>query len=165
MGSGWESPYNVGMPTHRSHVGSSVNVREVALNRVLRLGGLAGLAVLAGILAGCSVFRQATPTPQPTTVVQITADQAAQAMQGDNFYATYGRNTLLIQGTVAVVDQQPHHLIVTLATGWQTQVLCDLGSQTAAIKPGDTLTLRVPDPENDVLRQDGALFIKNCALA
>ena len=124
----------------------------------------ATLALLT-LLAGCSVFRQAPPTPQPTTVVQITADQAAQAMHDDNFYATYGRNALLIQGSVAAVDPQPNHLIVTLATGLETRLLCDLGSQTAAIKPGDVLTVRVTDPENDVLRQDAALFIRNCGLA
>lgn len=124
----------------------------------------ATLALLS-LLAGCGLFRETPPTPQPTTVVQITADQAAQAMQDDNFYATYGRHTLLIQGTVAAVDQQPNHLIVTLTTRLQTSVQCDLGSQTAPLKPGAALTLRVTDPENDVLRQDGALFIKNCALA
>jgi hypothetical protein len=122
------------------------------------------LALLTA-LAGCGLFRQAPPTPQPTTVVQITAGQAAQAMEDDNFYATYGRTSLLIQGTVAAVDQQPNHLILTLATGLETRLLCDLGSQTAAVKPGDRLTLRVTDPENDVLRQGAALFIKNCAVA
>lgn len=123
----------------------------------------AKLALLLA-LSSCGVFRETPPTPQPTNVVQISADQAAQAMQDDHFYTTYGHSTLLIQGIVAAVDQQPNHLIVTLATSRPTQVQCDLGSLAAALKPGDALTLRVTDPENDVLRQDGALFIKNCVM-
>ena len=127
---------------------------------------LLACATLALLLAlsGCGVFRETPPTPLPTTVVKISADQAAQAMQDDNFYATYGHSTLLIKGSVVAVDPQPNHLIVTLATSLPTQVQCDLGSLAAAVKPGDTLTLRVTDPENDVLRQDGALFIKNCVM-
>ena len=98
------------------------------------------LAVLAS-LAGCGLLRETPVTPQPTTVVQVTADQAAQAMDEDRFWSTYGRSALLIQGTVAALDQQPNDLIVSLATSGQTQVLCDLGTADAAIKIGDLVVV------------------------
>jgi|SRR5579859_995039 len=134
-------------------------------NPALKLALLAGLAMLAALLAACSVFRQALPTPRPTTVAQVTADQVAQAMENDEFYSTYGHTTLLVQGTVAAVDPQPAHFTITLATGIRTKVLCDLGQQTPSIKVGDAVTIRSADPENDVARQDAAVFIKNCTLA
>ena len=125
---------------------------------------LVALALLLGALAACSVFRQALPTPVPTTVAQVTADQVAQAMDDDEFYSTYGHTTLLIQGTVAALDPQPSHFTLTLDTGVRTKVLCDLGQQTPPIKVGDTVTVRSANPENDVQRQEAAVFIKNCTL-
>jgi hypothetical protein len=125
---------------------------------------LAALAVLLGALAACSIFREASPTPRPTTVASVTANQVAQAMDNDEFYSTYGHTTLLIQGTVAALDPQPGHFTVTLDTGVRTKVLCDLGQQTAPVKVGDSITVRSADPENDVQRQNASVFIKNCTL-
>ena len=131
-----------------------------------RLASLAALVLLLSFtLAGCGVLREPSPTPAPTTVAQVTADQVAQAMEADSFYATYGHTTLLVSGTVAGVDPGPGHFIITLGTNETTQVLCDLGGQSPAIKFGDTLTVRSADPENDVLRQNGDVIIQNCTLA
>jgi len=123
------------------------------------------IIILALALAGCGVLREAPVTPPPTSVVQITADQAAQAMDEDRFWSTYGHSALAIQGTLAALDQQPNDLTVTLATTRQTQVVCDLGRQSTALKAGQAVTVQVSDPENDVERQDGAVFIKNCHVA
>jgi len=123
---------------------------------------LALIVILALALPGCGVFREAPVTPPPTSVVQITADQAAQAMDEDRFWSTYGHSALAIQGTLAALDQQPNDLTVTLATTRQTQVVCDLGRQSTSLKAGQGVTVQVSDPENDVERQDGAVFIKNC---
>jgi len=150
------------MQTPRARFARTATISGRPSNPALRL---ALLAVLAALLAGCSVFRQALPTPRPTTVAQVTADQVAQAMDNDEFYSTYGHTTLLVQGTVTAVDPQPAHFTLTLATGVRTKVLCDLGQQTPAIKVGDAVTIRSADPENDVARQDAAVFIKNCTLA
>ncbi len=122
------------------------------------------LATLALLLAACSLLREPPATPRPTTVAQVTADDVAQAMDEDRFYSTYGHTTLLIKGTIAAVDPQPGHLTVTLATSVRTQVLCDLGGLTPSLRVGDVITVRSMDPENDVLRQDAAVFIRNCAL-
>jgi len=124
---------------------------------------LAAALLLIG-LCGCGLLREPLATPKPTTVVQVTADQVAQAMDGDVFYATYGQTTLLIQGTVADIDRQPNHFILNLATHGDTQVLCDLGNKTLAIKAGDSVTVRSADPENDVARQDAAVLIHNCTI-
>jgi hypothetical protein len=134
-------------------------------NPVRPLGPAALTIWLLISLAACGLLRQPPATPRPTTVVQVTADQVAQAMDEDRFYATYGQTTLLIQGAVAAVDQQPDHFIVTLATSGPTQVLCDLGTTTPAIKVGETVTVRSANPEQDVARQDAAVLIHNCTLA
>jgi len=129
------------------------------------LTGLLARAVLLMALSACSLLREPLPTPAPTSVAHVTADQVAQAMDDDNFYNIYGHTTLLVQGVVAALDQQPNHLTVSLATGVRTKVACDLGSASPAVKIGDTLTVRSADPENDVTRQDAAVVIKNCTIA
>lgn len=127
--------------------------------------GFAACAILLLIsLSACGLFREPLPTPRPTTVAQVTADQVAQAMDDDAFYATYGQTSLLIQGTVAAVDQQTNHFIVTLATGVRTKVQCDLGNKAPAVKVGDTITIRSANPEQDVARQDAAVLIHNCTI-
>jgi predicted small lipoprotein YifL len=120
--------------------------------------------LLLAALAGCGLLREPLPTPRPTTVARVTADQVAQAMDSDQFYATYGQTALLIEGSVASVDPQPDHFIVTLATGVHTKVQCDLGNRAPPIKAGDTITVRSADPEHDVSRQDAAMMIRNCAI-
>jgi predicted small lipoprotein YifL len=130
-----------------------------------RAGSFAACAILLLVgLAACGLFREPLATPRPTTVAQVTADQVAQAMDEDRFYATYGQTTLLIQGTVAAVDQQPDDFIVTLATGVRTKVLCDLGNKAPAVKVGDIIIVRSADPEHDVARRDAAVLIHNCTL-
>ena len=127
-------------------------------------GTAVGAMLLLICLPACGLLREPLATPQPTSVVQITADQAAQAMDEDRFWAAYGHTVLLIQGTVAAVDPQPDHFILTLGTNRDTVVLCDLGAKTPAIKAGDTITVRSTDPEKDVARQPGSVLIHNCAI-
>ncbi len=129
------------------------------------IGWVAPLLLLLGLLAGCSLFREPLPTPRPTTVAQVTADEVAQAMDQDRFYSTYGQSPLLVRGSVAALDPQPAHFTVVLATRGPTQVLCDLGNQSPPLKVGDLITVRSADPEHDVERQPGAALIKNCTLA
>src|SRR5579859_3286220 len=105
------------MHTPHARFARTAALSDQPSNPALKLGVLAGLAMLAALLAGCSVFRQALPTPRPTTVAQVTAVQVAQAMNNDEFYSTYGHTTLLVQGTVTAVDPQPAHFTLTLATG------------------------------------------------
>jgi len=125
---------------------------------------ISGALVLLIGLAGCGLLREPLATPRPTSVVQVSADQVAQAMTDDRFYATYGQTTLLIQGTVAAIDRQPGHFIVALTTSGPTQVFCDLGNKTAAVKAGDSITVRSAAPEHDVARQAADVLIHNCAL-
>ena len=115
-------------------------------------------------LSACGLLRESLATPRPTTVAQVTAEQVAQAMDEDRFYATYGQTTLLIQGTVAAVDQQPDDFVVTLATSVRTKVLCDLGNNAPGVKVGEAITVRSANPEKDVARQDAAVLIHNCTL-
>jgi hypothetical protein len=137
-----------------------VNLRS---NHVRLTSYVAG-AILLICLSACGLFREPLATPRPTTVAQVTADQVAQAMDDDTFYATYGQTSLLIQGRVAAVDQQANHFIVTLATGVRTKVQCDLGNKAPAVRVGDTITIRSANPEQDVSRLDAAVLIHNCTI-
>jgi hypothetical protein len=133
---------------------------RLAANHSLSLGAA---LVLIG-LSACGLLREPLATPRPTSVVQVSADQVAQAMDNDQFYATYGQTTLLIEGTVAAIAPQPEHFILTLATSGSTSVMCDLGNKAAAIKVGDRVTVRSADPEKDVARQDAGVLIRNCTV-
>jgi hypothetical protein len=122
------------------------------------------LAALGLGLAACGVFREPLATPAPTAVVQISADEAAQAMADDHFWASYSHSTLLIQGTVAAIDSQPQHFILSLATSGSGDVQCDLGSPAQPPTLGDRITVRSANPQNDVVRQGDGLLIRNCTL-
>jgi hypothetical protein len=43
-------------------------------------------------------------------------------------------------------------------------VLCDLGNKAAAIKVGDSITVRSANPGQDVARQDAGVLIRNCTI-
>ena len=123
------------------------------------------LFLLTLLLSACSVFRETLPTPAPTTVVTITAADAAKAMDEDRFWSTYGHNTLLVTGSVSGVDPEPGDFTITLDTGENTAVLCDLGNKTPPVRVGDSVTVRATDPEKDVQRADAGVFIQNCSLS
>jgi hypothetical protein len=122
------------------------------------------LFVLVG-QAACNALRETPPTPQlslPT--IQVTADQVAQSMQQDDFFSTYGLNTLIISGTVSSIDRQANDLIVELKTSVPTRVFCELGNQSSSVHVGDAITVRSVLPNRDVTRRGSDMLIKNCTL-
>ncbi|MCL4561394.1 MAG: hypothetical protein M1281_12350 [Chloroflexi bacterium] len=110
------------------------------------------------------IFREATPTPQPTTVEQVSADQIAQAMQADSFYSEYGSVDLLIQGVVSSISQKENGVIVEFKTSVPLKVQCDLGDQAVNFHPGDTITVRVANPRENVARETGEIIMQDCAI-
>ena len=131
--------------------------------------GILGIFVVVGLLmAGCSslqkMAREATPTPLPTLVSQVSADQVAQAMQEDRFFSAYGHSQLMIRGKVASISQQGGHAIVEFQTAETTRVQCDLGTHSYNVHPGDQITLEEPDPRSNASREPGIVFLKNCII-
>jgi len=125
------------------------------------------ICLLFTSLAACGGLREPQPAAQPNPIlpiVHVTSDQIARAMQEDRFFAVYGQTTLLIQGTVLSVNQQGNDLVVALDTSLSIKVLCDIGSQSAAVHVGDTITVKSAYPERDASRQPSAVMLKNCSI-
>ncbi len=139
----------------------------------MRKFGLAGaltLALLAG-LSACSLLRESPAAAQPGStpnpafpVVHVTADQVAQAMEEDHFFADYGYTTLLIQGTVLSARRQAGDLVISLDTSVPTKVMCNLGNYAGIVQVGSTVTVQSVYPERDASRQPSAVMIKNCSI-
>ena len=115
-------------------------------------------------LAGCnlSALRNPTPTPLPTAVVKVNADEVARAMQEDNFYGEFSPNMLLIEGTVLSVRRQGSGMEIELQTSVPTKVLCDLSSQANGVQAGDSITVQALAA--DAQRAPSAVVLKNCSL-
>ncbi len=139
--------------------------------RPLFLFRIAIVLLLLAILAACQYLREPNPAAPPVAspnpafpVVHLTADEAAQAMEQDRFFSTYGQSTLLIQGTVSATRRQDADLFVTLGTTVPTKVICDLPNYLGIVRVGDTVTVQAAYPQRDASRQGSTVMIKNCAI-
>jgi hypothetical protein len=122
------------------------------------------LPLLLLLLASCSALREIPPTPDPTQIevslVRLTPDQIAQAMQADQFYANYNGMTLSVQATVAGVSQQNGDWMMELKSTTTIKVLCDLGKAATSIQIGDAVTVQAFT--KDVQRQGASIVLANC---
>ena len=114
-------------------------------------------------LAACG-SRESSTAPQVTSatpVVHVTAEQIAQAMQDDRFFADYGNTTLVVQGIVSSVTQQNGDVIIRLKTSGPMKVLCHLGNHLPKLTVGDTITVQSADPQ----RNGSAVGLWNCSVS
>ncbi len=137
----------------------------------LSIAKLAIILLLLAMLSACQYLREPSPTPAPIPspnpaypVVHLTADQAARAMEDDEFFSDYGQSTLLIQGTVSATRRQDADLLITLDTTVPTKITCDLANYLGIVRVGDTVTIQSAYPRRDASRQGSTLMLKNCTL-
>ena len=109
-------------------------------------------------MVGCISSQRSTLASQPTTLVSITADRLAHAMQDNVYYITYGDATLLVQGTVNAVSTQGSDRVIELETDISTKVLCDIGSQSTSLKTGEMITVE----SEGITRQGPSVLLKPC---
>jgi hypothetical protein len=86
-------------------------------------------------------------------------------MQDDQFFTDFGDTTLLVEGTLAAIEQQGGHTRLRLATGQAFDVVCDSGQQTPAIEVGQLITVRSANPRRDASRDASSVLLANCSLA
>ena len=124
------------------------------------------IALLVSLTACAFAPQQpVTPPPQPTfPSVHVTADQAAQALQNDSFFSTYGQTILLIQGTVTSIGQQDGNYTVALATTGPAKVFCDIGANVPTVNVGDVITVQSANLQQDASRETSGLLLKNCTI-
>ncbi len=129
--------------------------------RMLKMIGWAGAAAAAlSLLAGCDTLR-GTPIPTPTpTVVQVTAQQIAQAMQEDHFFSDYRGDILRVRGMVDEVAQSGGETVVTLSTTIPTVVRCHVTGDVPALTAGVEVTVESPEGQ----REDGAVGLLRCRI-
>ena len=120
--------------------------------------------LLSLCLASCSALREIPPTPDATqiqsTLIEMTPDQIAQAMQNDQFFADYNGMTLSIRGSVAGVSQKTSDWLIELKTSSATKVLCDVGKQAPAVHAGDAITVQAFT--KDAQRGDSSVILGSC---
>ena len=92
----------------------------------------------------------------------VTAEQVARAMQEDHFFSDYRGETLLVQGTVASVEQKNGETLIRLGTGLPTDVVCDVGTAATPVKAGDSLTAKAQ--ADDAQRSSGSVLLRPCAV-
>ena len=122
------------------------------------------LFALGSILTACSLLRatRLTPTPVPTTIAHVTADEIARAMQEDRFYSDYRGLILSVQGTVASISQQGNQWLVQLKTTTSAEAFCELGDQAPSLHVGDAVTVQAA--ARDAQRDGSSVILKNCLI-
>jgi hypothetical protein len=96
------------------------------------------------------------------TVKRATPHQLAEAMKGDHFYSDYGRDALLISGTVASVSRRGGHLIVGFQTESAYGASCVLG--TAAVPPAVGATFTMVTVGQAAERLPTAVLLHDCVV-
>ena len=114
--------------------------------------------LIALFLCAVCYFLGMQHTEENLTFKNITANQAARAMQEDHFYADYKENTLFITGTVASVDGAD----VTFDTGASFGAVCRLNSPNSNIEANQTVRLITEGGTAE--RQPHGVLLKNCQL-
>jgi hypothetical protein len=129
---------------------------------------LLSLALVGLVACAPAVTQQPTPTAAPAPTLptrQVTADQVAQSMQDDQFFTDFGDSTLLVEGTLAAIEQLGGHTRLRLATSQAFDVVCDSGQQTPAVQVGQLITVKSANPRRDASRDAGSVLLANCSLA
>jgi len=85
------------------------------------------LAVAAGVVAVVGSFwlggRHALGN---AVIVDVSADQVAQAMQDDHYYSDYGSDVLIIHGSVAATNRSGGQVTIEFHTNSATSMSCTL---------------------------------------
>ncbi len=105
-----------------------------------RLLGLAGLVVLLVGIAGAALFLGDSIALSNLSVRRVSPDQAAQAMQKDDFYADYRDATLLVTGTVVSERSTSGGTVIQLATTTSFKTYCQSSRSLSPLQDGETIT-------------------------
>jgi hypothetical protein len=94
-----------------------------------------------GVLAACGIMREPLPATPTPGLVEITADEAAKAIEEEYYGSKYRDNTLHVTGTVSAVYVEDGTVVVEMETTRSLIARAYLASQAGAPKVGDTITL------------------------
>lgn len=120
-------------------------------------------ATVALVIAACTAPAATAPLPSPTsTILRITADDAARAMAGDRFFSDYGQATLVISGRVGDVAVSGNNTRIALETSTSSVVICEAFG-ASAVMAGDTIQVRVR--ATDAQRDDAGVLLRSCEVA
>lgn len=142
------------MPRRREEMGKDRPART-------RPGGWITLLLVFAV-AGCSLLRQAGPTPAAVPTETVTTEQVARAMQEDHFFSDHRGETLLVQGTVSAVEQKNGETLIRLGTGLPSDVVCDVGTAATTVKAGDSVTAKAQAA--DAQRSPAAVLLRPCTV-
>jgi hypothetical protein len=121
-------------------------------------------ATVAVAIVACAAPAATAPSPSPTTtILRITADDAARAMAEDRFFSDYGQAILVISGQVGdVTASGNNNTRIALMTSTAAVVICETFG-APAVQTGDTIQVRVR--ATDALRDDAGVLLRSCEVA
>jgi hypothetical protein len=91
---------------------------------------------------------------------EVTTTQLAMAMRQDEFWSTYRENTLLFNGTVASVNVQGGHTVVSLKTTDTYGVRCEMAKENPNLKVGNTIKFEAETYQAE--RQPSGVLLHKC---
>jgi hypothetical protein len=119
------------------------------------------LAILAaiGVLAFLLGERRALTS---LAVRQISPDQAAAAMQSDEFYSDYNETRLVIRGSVASIQTNGDGATLQFATHSPFKTFCQLAQYPRSIHDGAMLTVLTEGASAQ--RQSSGVVLSSCSV-
>jgi hypothetical protein len=106
-----------------------------------RLLGLAGLVILLVGIGGAAFFLGNSIALGNLSVRRVSPDQAAEAMQNDEFYSDYREVTLLVTGTVVSERTTSGGTVIQLATTTTLKTYCQWSQSPSPLQDGETITV------------------------
>jgi hypothetical protein len=154
--------FSVKVTTHLTKGDPMAEVMKANLTRTRLLLLVVLLVAIAGIIS-ISLYLGDTYALNGLTFRNVTPDQLANAMHGDEFYSDYRENTLFVRGTVALVTKADQAVTLEFATPGSFKALCQMQQSQPTIQAGDTIT--VVSEAFTAKRQASAVLLTGCVLA
>jgi len=96
--------------------------------------------------------------------VDVSAGDAAQAMQDDHFFSDYGDKILVVHGTVASVRATGSGYAVSMGTGASFGVTCTVAAPAGAVPPAAASLITVVAPGGTAQREPSSVDLPDCRI-
>lgn len=94
----------------------------------------------------------------------VSATDAAQAMQDDHFFSDYGDKILVVHGTVANVQTSGGGYAISLGTGTAFGLMCTVTSPSGAGQPAAGTVITAVAPGGTAQREPSSVNLPDCRL-
>jgi len=121
----------------------------------------AGITIIALAALGVAFFVGNKYALDSLAIRHASPTQVAAAMKNDDFYSTYGRDTLIVSGVLNQVKTSSGVTTVTFKTNSTYSAACELKANTRLVA-GQNLTVVVTAYQAS--RQSAGILMHNCVI-